>query len=91
MLYLVIIVLGASQEVFVRNRIIVADDAAATVANMRSLESLWRFGIAAEMVLLICAVTLTLIFWILLRPVSRDLALFLPRRRPPDLQVGISP
>jgi len=74
-LYLIIIVLGLFGEAFVRGRIIVSGDAAATAANLRALESLWRFGIAGELVLLISAVALTLIFFVLLRPVSRDLAL----------------
>ncbi len=74
-LYLIIIVVGIFDEAFVRNRIIVSGDATTTAANIRSLESLWRFGIAAEFFLLICAVALTLIFFVLLRPVSRDLAL----------------
>jgi hypothetical protein len=74
-LYLIIIVVGLFDEAFVRNRIIVPGDATATAVNIRSLESLWRFGIAAEFFLLICAVALTLIFYVLLRPVSRDLAL----------------
>ena len=74
-LYLIIIVVGLFDEAFVRNRIIVSGDATATAANIRSLESLWRFGIAAEFFLLICAVALTLIFFVLLRPVSRELAL----------------
>jgi hypothetical protein len=74
-LYLIIIVLGLFGEAFVRSKIVVSGDAAATAANLRSMESLWRFGIAAEFVLLISAVALTLIFFVLLRPVSRDLAL----------------
>src|SRR5712691_8076103 len=74
-LYLIIIVVGIFDEAFVRNRIIVSGDAAATAANIRSLESLWRFGIAAEFVLLTCAVALTAIFYVLLRPVSRFVAL----------------
>ncbi|HYL06079.1 MAG TPA: DUF4386 domain-containing protein [Thermoanaerobaculia bacterium] len=74
-LYLIIIVLGTFNEAFVRNRILVPGDAAATAANLRSMESLWRFGIAAELLMLTCAVALTLIFFVLLRPVSRDLAL----------------
>jgi hypothetical protein len=74
-LYLIIIVVGLFDEAFVRNRIIVSGDATATAANIRSLESLWRFGIAAEFFLLICGVALTLIFFVLLRPVNRDLAL----------------
>lgn len=74
-LYLIIIVLGAVGELFVRGRIVVPGDATATAANLRSMESLWRFGIAAELFLLICTIVLTLILYVLLRPVSRDLAL----------------
>ena len=54
-LYLVNIILGIFSEAFVRGRLIVLGDAAATAANIRSAESLWRFGIAAEFVALICA------------------------------------
>ncbi|HUK24632.1 MAG TPA: DUF4386 domain-containing protein [Terriglobales bacterium] len=73
-LYLMIIVLGLFGEAFVRGRLIVPGDAAATAANLRSCESLWRFHIAAELVLLICAVALLMILYWLLRPVSRELA-----------------
>ena len=74
-LYLIIIVLGLFGEAFVRGSIVVPGDAAATAANLRSMESLWRFGIAAEFLLLICATALGVILFVLLRPVSRDLAL----------------
>jgi hypothetical protein len=74
-LYLIIIVLGLFEEVFVRSRIIVAGDATATAANLKSMESLWRLGVGAEFLLLMCAVGLTLVFYVLLRPVSKDLAL----------------
>jgi hypothetical protein len=74
-LYLIIIAVGLFGEACIRSRIIVSGDATATAANLRSMEPLWRFGIAAEFVLLISAVALTLIFFVLLRPVSRDLAL----------------
>src|SRR5215831_15111687 len=57
------------------DELIVSGDAAATAANIRSMESLWRFHIAAELFLLICAVALLLILFVLLRPVSRELAL----------------
>lgn len=74
-LYLIIIVLGVFGEAFVRDRLIVSGDATATAANIRSMESLWRFHIAAEQFLLICAIVLLLILFVLLRPVSRELAL----------------
>src|SRR5438874_4686693 len=74
-LYLIIIVIGLYGEAFVRDRLIVSGDAAATAANIVSHESLWRFHIAAELFLLICAVALLLILFVLLKPVSKDLAL----------------
>jgi hypothetical protein len=75
LLYLIIIVIGATGEAVVRGRIVVPGNAAATVANLRSLEWLWRLGVAGELVLLICAIFLAVILYILLRPVSRDVAL----------------
>ena len=72
-LYFIIIALGLFGETFIRNRLIVSGDATATAANIASMEPLWRFGIASEFFLLLCAVTLTWIFYVLLRPVSRDL------------------
>lgn len=74
-LYLVIIILGLFGEAFVRDKLIVSGDPTATAENIRSFELLWRLGIAGNLVHLTCAVILTLILYILLRPVSRDLAL----------------
>jgi len=74
-LYLVIVVLGFWQEAFVRDRLVVSGDAAATAVNLHAMEPLWRLGIAAEFVLLICAILVLWILYLLLRPVSRDLAL----------------
>jgi hypothetical protein len=55
-LYLIIIVIGLFGEAFVRDRIVVPSDAAATAASIRSMESLWRFGIAGELLLSICGI-----------------------------------
>lgn len=75
LLYLITIIVGLFGEVVVRGRIVVPGDAATTAANLRSMESLWRLGLAGEMVMALCTVTLTLVLYVLLRPVSRDLAL----------------
>jgi hypothetical protein len=75
LLYLIIIVLGIFGEAFVRGRIIVSGDAAATAANITKMESLWRFGIAAEFLSLICTIALAMIYFVLLRPVSKELNL----------------
>ena len=74
-LYLITIVLGTVGELFVWGGIVVPGDATTTVANLRSMESLWRFGIASELFLGICTIVLALIIYVLLRPVSRDLAM----------------
>jgi hypothetical protein len=74
-LYLIIIILGAVGEGVVRGRIVVPGNATATAANLRSMEWLWRLGVAGEVVVLTCATALALILYVLLRPVSRDLAL----------------
>jgi hypothetical protein len=74
-LYLIIIILGALGEAVVRGSIVVPGNATATAANLRSMEWLWRLGVAGEVVLLTCAIALALILYVLLRPVSRDLAL----------------
>ena len=74
-LYLIIIVIGLFGEMFVRDKLIVSDDATATAKNLMASESLWRFHIAAELFLLICAIILLLILFVLLRPVSRELTL----------------
>jgi hypothetical protein len=74
-LYLIIIALGIFGEVFVRSRIVVSGDAAATAANIKSMESLWRLGVAAEFLSLICVIALAMIYFFLLRPVSKELNL----------------
>ncbi|MBA0087184.1 MAG: DUF4386 domain-containing protein, partial [Acidobacteria bacterium Pan2503] len=74
-LYLIIIVIGLFGEAFVRDKLIVSGDATATAKNIMASESLWRFHIAAELFLLICAIVLLMILFVLLRPVSRELTL----------------
>jgi hypothetical protein len=74
-LYLIIIVIGFCSEFFVRDKLVVSGDVAATANNIRAAESLWRASIACELLLLVCAVALTLILYVLLRPVNKDLAL----------------
>ena len=77
-LYLITIVLGAVEEIFIRGRIFVAKNAAATAANLTSMEFLWRLGIASELFLGIITVVVAMILYALLKPVSKDLALLMP-------------
>jgi hypothetical protein len=74
-LYLVVIVIGFCSSVFVRDKLTASGDATATANNIMASESLWRISIAADLILLVCAVPLTLILYVLLRPVNKNLAL----------------
>ena len=74
-LYLIVIVIGFCNEFFVRDKLVVSGDVTATANNIRASESLWRVQIAADLILLVCAVALTLILYVLLRPVNKNLAL----------------
>lgn len=73
-LYLALIVLGVFAEL-VRGRVVVAGDAAATAAHLVSMATLWRLGIAAELVGLLGVTGLAMIYFVLLRPVHREINL----------------
>jgi hypothetical protein len=72
-LYLIIIVIGLLSEALIRGRLIVGGDPDATARNILNAQFLWRLGIAGEDVLLVCAIALTLLWYVLLRPVDKRL------------------
>ena len=69
------IVFGFLGEMYLPNRIIVSGDAAATAANIRGNPTLFRFTFASYLVEGICDVVLLVFFYIILKPVNRNLAL----------------
>jgi hypothetical protein len=75
LLYLVIIVAGALGELFIRGRLVVSGDAAATAGRIMASESLWRAGIAVDLLMHLCDVFVMWAIYVLLRPVNRNLAL----------------
>lgn len=74
-LYLYIIVAGTFAELFVRSRLVVSEDAAATARNIMSNETLFRLGFSAELLHLACDVVVAVLLYALLRPVDRNIAL----------------
>ena len=74
-LYLIIIAIGFCSGLFVRDKLVVSGDVTATARNIMASESLWRITIAGELILLVCSIALTLILYVLLRPVNKTLAL----------------
>lgn len=75
LLYLIIIVTGILGELLIRNKMIVSGDAGTTANNIMASGSLWRIGVANDILMHVCDVGLMLIFYILLKPVNKYLAM----------------
>jgi Domain of unknown function (DUF4386) len=75
LIYLAIIALGLFGELFVRGSLILSGDAARTAANIAASQTLWRAGIAGDLLMHVLDVPLIVILYLLLKPVSRSLAL----------------
>ena len=69
------IIFGALGEAYIPGRIIVVGDATATAATIINHPLLFRLGFATYLVEGICDVTLCVLFYVLLKPVNRTLAL----------------
>lgn len=69
------IIFGFLGELYLPGRILVAGDPAATAANISGNPMLFRLTFAAYLVEGICDVALCVFFYILLKPVDRNLAL----------------
>ncbi len=74
-LFLISMLAGGFGEFFVPNELIVSGDAMATANNIRASMSLFRLGFSSYLVEAVCDVSLSLILYLLLRPVRRDVAL----------------
>lgn len=66
---------GFFGEVYIPSHFIVRGDAAATAANITASPTLFRAGFAVYLIEGICDIALSLVFYVLLRPVNRYLAL----------------
>lgn len=74
-LFLVSLVAGGLGEAYIPSRLIVSADPAATAANIRNFDFLYRLGFATFLAESLCDITLVLILYVLLKPVSRELSL----------------
>ena len=62
-------------EIFVRNRLVVSDDAAATATNILAHEPLWWWGFAADILAFASYIALTALLYELFKHVNRSLSL----------------
>ena len=74
-LYLIQMTLAIFGEVFVRGRLVVPRDAVQTAANIRASETLFRLGLAGDLVIYTTLIVLIWGLYVILKPINRDGAL----------------
>ncbi|NIT41882.1 MAG: DUF4386 family protein, partial [Gammaproteobacteria bacterium] len=74
-LYLIIFIAALFGPIFVRSNLIVPGDATTTANNIMASESLFRAGIVSYLVIFLSEIVLSVILYVLLKPVSKTLAL----------------
>jgi len=74
-LYLLITVLSIPVHFVIPTQLIIPGDAAATANSIMASMGLFRMGIGAELVLLLSEIVLSVLLYILLKPVSKTLSL----------------
>jgi hypothetical protein len=74
-LYLIMFFAGPLTLIFVSSKIIVPGDASATANNVLSFEGLFRGGIAGNLLVLFLDLGLSVLLYMLLKPVSKPLAM----------------
>src|SRR5215207_2201533 len=71
------VVAGGFGEAYVPSLIHVAGDAVATAQRILANEAMFRWGFAGYLVEALCDAGLTMLFWVLVRPVHRNLAMLM--------------
>ena len=72
---LIVAILGPFSVIYVPSTLIVPGDAIATADNIRASEGLLRIGIVSDSLIFLIEIVVTVLLYVLLRPVSRTLSL----------------
>lgn len=75
LLYLAIIGAGIFAHFVVRASLLVAEDAATTAQNIVAARSFFQWGIAGDLVMIVCDIAVALLLYVLMKPVNGPLSL----------------
>ena len=70
-----VLMIPAGFGMFLRGRLVVKGDAAATAANILAHEPLFRLGLAGDLLVVACYLAVTALFYELFKPVNRSVSL----------------
>lgn len=73
--FLLTIIAGIFAQGFVSERLIISSDAAATAVNILTHRNLYTLGFTVYMIEMACQIVMTVLFYRLLRPVNKTIAL----------------
>ena len=72
LLYLIVIIFGVFAEFFVRSKVLVPNDAAATANNILNSEWLFRIGFVSDLIMITAYFFLALALYLLLKSVNKN-------------------
>ena len=75
LLYLIIIICAGFAEGYVRGSLIVPDDASVTANNIIKHQGLFRLGFVFDLIAFLCDLVVSILLYILLKPVNKTLSL----------------
>jgi hypothetical protein len=88
--YIIVIVIGVLNAIFINSRLIISEDIYLTINNIIADEFLFRFGITCEIILYTTVIILSVSLFLILKSVNRNIALLAMIFRVSEALLGIT-